>query len=134
MRIIQGKVLFVGDNADISTLIVRILNRSGCEAVAANKKEALRVLSAQDFDCILLDWVMDEDRDQKFYHQIHLLTPQTPVFLFTGMSSGQEITFALRDLPEEGLSPINLDTLVADVFQGDWRSTEVAKSPVAREM
>jgi len=129
---IQGKVLFVSDSTDISTLIVRILNRSGCEATAANQKEALLALREQNFDCIILDWVMDEDRDHKFCHQIRLMAPQISVFLFTGVSSNQEILLALRDLPKERLSPINLDTLVADVFQGDWRYNEVAKSHVPR--
>lgn len=134
MRMIQGKVLFVGNDADLSTLLVRILNRSGCQAMAASQQEVLRTLTKQDFDCILLDWVMDEDRDQKFCHQIRLLAPRTSVFLFTGVSSSQEIMLSLQDLPDEKLSPINLDTLVADVFHDDWKGSEMTKTPVIRGM
>ncbi len=115
MRRINGRTLFVSANSDIATMIVRILLRSGCSAATLAPQETIATLAEKEFDCIILDWVASEDRDLQFYYLLRQLKPQSPIFLFTGTSSTQEVAHSLRHLPEEEVSLLNLDTLVAEV-------------------
>lgn len=63
MPLLKGRVLFIGDDLSISKPIVKIINRSGCQTKAVSRKKAINLLSQQDYDCILVDWIMLEDRD-----------------------------------------------------------------------
>lgn len=116
MRMIQGRVLFISENNDISTLIVRILNRSGCTTTAVRPREALQALTEKGFNCVILDWVTEEDRNLDFCQLIRSISPQIAVFLFTGIASGVEVTLTFRNLSEEGVALLNFDSLVADIF------------------
>ena len=117
MRRINGNVFFISNNSDIAALIVRILKHSGCSAMSVAPAEMLTKLSEKDFDCLILDWVTDEDRDHKFYLRLRALVPQKPIFLFTGVRSQEEVLLSLRKLPEtEDLLLLNLDSLIADIF------------------
>jgi DNA-binding response OmpR family regulator len=100
MQKIKGKVLIISESDDISVLVAAILNRSGCQAMAANKMDALRVLTENEFDAVIMDWMTDEDRDLAFCEQI-LFASSVPIFLFTGVRSGEEVTLALREVSEE---------------------------------
>ena len=117
MRRINGNVFFISNNSDIAALIVRILKHSGCSPVTVSPAEMLATPAEKDFDCLILDWVTDEDRDLKFYLRLRSLVPQKPIFLFTGVRSREEVLLSLRKLPEaEDLLLLNLDSLIADIF------------------
>lgn len=117
MRRINGSVYFLSNNSDIAALIVRILKHSGCSAVTVSPAEMLATPAEKDCDCLILDWVTDEDRDLKFYLRLRSLVPQKPIFLFTGVRSQEEVLLSLRKLPEaEDLLLLNLDSLIADIF------------------
>jgi hypothetical protein len=86
----------------------------------------LATLSKKDFDCLILDWVADEDRDLKFYLRLRALIPQKPIFLFTGVHSQEEVLLSLRKLPEaEELLLLNLDSMIADIFPYAYKLTEL---------
>jgi len=126
MRRINGNVFFISNNSDIAALIVRILKHSGCSATALSPAEMLATLSKKDFDCLILDWVADEDRDLKFYLRLRALIPQKPIFLFTGVHSQEEVLLSLRKLPEaEELLLLNLDSMIADIFPYAYKLTEL---------
>ena len=116
MRRIQGRVLFISENNDISTLIVSILNRSGCMTVTVRPQEAIQALTEKEFNCVILDWVTEEDRNLEFCQLIRSILPQTAVFLFTGVGSGLEVTLTFRNISDEGLALLNLDSLIADIL------------------
>lgn len=125
MRRINGNVFFISNNSDIAALIVRILKHSGCSAMALSPAEMLAKLSEKDFDCLILDWIGDEDRDLKFYLRLCALVPQNSIFLFTGVHSQEEVLHSLRKLPEaEELLLLNLDSLIADIFPQAYKLTE----------
>jgi DNA-binding response OmpR family regulator len=127
MRRINGNVFFISNNSDIAALIVRILKHSGCSAISVTPAELLTTLAEKDFDCLILDWVADEDRDLKFYFRLRSLAPQKPIILFTGVQSQEEVLLSLRKLPEaEELLLLNLDSLIADIFPYAYKLTELS--------
>jgi DNA-binding NtrC family response regulator len=57
------RVLVVEDNAEISTLFCQITDAIGYHSqVAHTIRGALRLMEEQEFDVLLLDWMMDGDR------------------------------------------------------------------------
>lgn len=100
MQRIKGRILFISESEDISVLVAAILNRYGCQAMAANQHNALKALTENEFDSVIVDWMTDEDRDLEFCQQVRLASP-IPVFLFTGVRSGEEVTLALREVSAE---------------------------------
>lgn len=115
MPLLTGHVLIIGDDPFISTLLIKIINRAGCQTSAVNREDAFDMLCLQSFECIILDWVMDEDRDLSFYQQVRNLAPQNHIYLFTGMSSGKEVMLALNIDDEEKFFVMNFHSLIKDV-------------------
>ena len=111
MQRIKGRVLFISESEDICVLVAAILNRSGCQAMAANQQDALRALTENEFDAVIVDWMTDEDRDLEFCQQVRLASP-VPVFLFTGLRSGEEITLALREVSEEQFASMGANSIL----------------------
>lgn len=115
MPLLTGRVLIIGEDPFISTLLVKIIKRASCQTSAVNREDAFELLCLHNFECIILDWVTDEDRDLSFYQQVRNLAPQSHIYLFTGMSSGKEVMRALNIDEEEKFFVMNFHSLIKDV-------------------
>lgn len=115
MPLLTGRVLIIGEDPFISTLLIKIINRAGCETSTVNREDAFDLLCLSYFECIILDWVTDEDRNLSFYQQVRNLAPRSHIYLFTGMSSGQEVMLALNIDDEKKFFVMNLHSLIKDV-------------------
>ena len=109
---IKGRVLFIGKDTEISNLVVRILNRQGCQAASVTQEKALLLIAENDYDCVIMDWFDVYDRNRDFYKEVQCLARTTPVFLFTGIASAPEVQLAFRSIEEANYALLSMDGLV----------------------
>lgn len=88
------RVLVVDDDAGVRDVAVRLLEFEGLHATSvASGREALELLDAQSFDCVLLDLTMPQFSGSDTFHALRQRDQELPVVF----SSGQ------RDLTIESL-------------------------------
>ena len=109
---IKGRILFIGNDTEISNLVVRILNRQGCQAASVVQEKALMLIAENAYDCVIVDCLEDYFRNRDFYKEVQGLARTTPVYLFTGIASAPEVHLAFRSLEEENYALLNIDGLI----------------------
>ncbi len=94
-----GRILVVDDDQDNRDILARRLERQGCGVgVAANGREAVRLVETQRFDLILLDLKMPGMDGLEVLHRIRAKWPVSvlPVIMLTAKDSSGDVIEALR--------------------------------------
>ena len=117
MKDIQGRVLFVGNDQELGTLLIKILNRKGCQVTVATVATALKMIANEEYDCVVIDWVGDYERNREFDKVIACLARELPVTLFTGIVSGEEGKLTRKNVGEKNYPLLSFDSLVREVLQ-----------------
>jgi hypothetical protein len=125
MQVIKGTVLFVSDGDDISSLVVNLLGRAGCQARKATYTSVLSEVRKEHFNFIIVDCTA---RDQaELFERLCVLVPSTIIFLFTGLDPTQKVLSSVVKQHAEQLVPLTFDSLINDLFHDKWYSGKVEK-------
>ncbi|MBS1723193.1 MAG: sigma-54-dependent Fis family transcriptional regulator [Armatimonadetes bacterium] len=148
----KKRVLVVDDELNIRRILEAAFDRHGWHAaVAANADEALGMLEAGSFDCVLTDVTMPGMNGYELQNQIHVRWPETPVVIMTAFGTIPQAVQAIRDGAFEFVTkPFDLEALkrvlsaAMDETVGakakrpakfiPKRTTFIAESPAMREV
>jgi DNA-binding NtrC family response regulator len=84
-------VLLVDDEVEFATTLAKVLRRRGLEVQVANgSQEALRLVSKENFQVVLLDVKMPEKDGLTLFKEVREISPHTSVILMTGHISPEE--------------------------------------------
>ena len=90
------QILVVDDDRFVRRTILRVLQSEGMTVrEASSGPEAVTMVSAQRFDLILLDIIMEGMDGFQVVHQIRSLGISTPVFILSGRQADNDKVFAL---------------------------------------
>lgn len=109
------RILIVDDDKRMTHTLADILNMAGYEAVEASSgPQALELVRAQAFDCVLTDVRMPEMDGVEFHHLLRQFQPGLPVVLMTAYAADEIIRKGL----EEGVvgvldKPLDISQLLA---------------------
>lgn len=93
----SGHVLIIDDEAGLRQTMARILLRAGFEVTtAASGKESLSLVGEHAFDLVYLDIRMPDMSGLDVLKNIHELSPELPVILFTAQPDLHSAVEALR--------------------------------------
>jgi len=110
-----GSVLIIDDEDSLRRTLTRILRSADCEvASAGDGHEALRRLSAANYDLVFLDIRLPEMTGLEVLQEIRQTYPKLPVIMLTAHASLQSALEALRlGASDYLLKPITPETLVS---------------------
>ena len=94
-----GRLLIVDDLADNRALLTRRFLRRGYQIVeAAGGAEALSAIETDDFDCVLLDWMMPEMSGDEVLRRIRESrdAASLPVIMVTARDQSEDVVAALK--------------------------------------
>jgi diguanylate cyclase (GGDEF)-like protein len=94
-----GRLLIVDDLADNRALLTRRFLRRGYQIVeAAGGAEALSAIETDDFDCVLLDWMMPEMSGDEVLRRIRETRDAAtlPVIMVTARDQSEDVVAALK--------------------------------------
>jgi CheY-like chemotaxis protein len=78
------RILIVDDDPSVRYMLSRILLDEGYDALAAaNGREGLKIVAAQEVDLVLLDWKMPVMNGQETLKELTVLRPNLPVIIVT---------------------------------------------------
>ena len=91
------KILIVDDDAEFRSHLIAILDDSGYQTgTAASAKEACAQLRAQEFDVVLLDYMMPKQTGIDAIAEIKRLRPKIKVVMITAFASAEKAIDAIR--------------------------------------
>lgn len=92
------RILIVDDDKRMTRTLADILNMAGHEAAEASSgQQALELIRAQSFDCVLTDVRMPEMDGVEFHRQLLQFQPGLPVVLMTAYASDEIIRKGLEE-------------------------------------
>lgn len=92
------RILIVDDDQRMTRTLADILNLAGHEAIqSASGQQALELIRAHAFDCVLTDVRMPGMDGVEFHHQIRQFQPGLPVVLMTAYASDEIIHRGLEE-------------------------------------
>jgi eukaryotic-like serine/threonine-protein kinase len=131
----KARVLVVDDVEDNRDLLTRRLRRKGFEAVAAaDGPTALRLVDEQDFDVVILDWMMPGMNGLEVLEAIRRSLGKTelPVLMATAKTESDAVVEALNLGANDYVSkPIDFPILVARIEAQLSMREEAAKARTA---
>ena len=110
----RRRILIVDDDAQIRTMVRAVLERAGFDVTTARDgREAIALLTVDDFDVVLLDVVMPVVDGLDVVDELR--KSNSPVLAHTYLLSG-DYGDHLRDLPVRGIiaKPFDISALVAE--------------------
>ena len=109
----RARLLVVDDEAEIRELLSEILTDWGHEVVvAATGREARELVSAQQFEAVLLDLYLGPDSGADVLREIRAIDATPDVVVMTGFPTVETAVQALRDGAADYLTkPLNLEEL-----------------------
>lgn len=91
------KILIVDDEPNMCDSLKALLGDKGFEVQTSySGQEAIQCLGKNDFDLVLLDWVMPDSDGHEIMDQIKRQSPETLVVVITGHASVESAVSALR--------------------------------------
>ena len=110
-----GKILIIDDEANLRETLGRILQRAGCETLAAaDGRKALQLVGEQNFNLVYLDLHLPGMDGIEILKGLRLLQPKLPVIMLTGFGTLQSAVEALRlGATDYLLKPFDPEVLVA---------------------
>jgi two-component system, response regulator RegA len=114
------KVLLVDDEADLLEVMVERIEARGVQVVTATcVDEALECIAAEEFDAVVLDFMMPGMDGIETLKRLKQDKPDLRIILLTGYATVEKSAEALKlgaiDLMEK---PADIDKLVAAIKQG----------------
>src|SRR5688500_13101457 len=127
------RVLVVDDDELDRLAVRRYLQQSNIDAPvddAASAPEALRRVTPDAYDCILLDYYMPGVDTVALFRQLHAAAPATPVIVFTG--HGYE-ELAVEFMKAGAVDYLPKASLTADRLAASFRyALEISRAAAAR--
>jgi two-component system response regulator PilR (NtrC family) len=113
----NARILIADDERNIRESVSLILSEEGCETkLAATGKEALDLLSKEDFDILITDLKMPEMDGMELVKNCLKICPQTSVIIITAHASVESAIEALRmGAFDYILKPFDFDDLLLKV-------------------
>ena len=112
------KILIVDDDAAIRHMIHRFVQTQGYEVrEAANGAEAMEILSIDDVDLVITDYIMPEMNGIELLQSIHERWPVMPVVFLTGYLSADAAKTILRGRTHFLSKPVGLNELLSTIRQ-----------------
>ncbi len=113
----MNKILIVDDDAEFRSHLIEILNESGyLTESAASAKEAFKHLRAQEFDVVLLDYMMPKQTGIDAIAEIKRLRPKTKVVMITAFASVEKAIDAIRKGGSDYISkPFKIEDLLTTI-------------------
>ena len=94
----RGRLLVVDDNEDNRIILLRMFRSRGFEATGAGSgAQALQLIREQEFDLILLDWMMPDMDGLEVLKQIRtkFTANELPVMMVTAKAGGDDVAMAI---------------------------------------
>ena len=97
MEKIKGRILCVDDHQDTCEMLTTILGLEGYQVSQANGVyDGLCAAIADDFDLILLDWVLKDGSGIELCRMISKAGVTTPILFYSGIADRSELEEAMR--------------------------------------
>jgi len=124
------RILIVDDEEGLRRLLVRVLAKSGHEALAvASGAEALRQVAAEPFDLVITDIKMPEMDGLELLRQLKAFDPALPVIVMTAYGTVESAVEALRAGAYDYLAkPFEIDELKLTVAKALERERLLAEN------
>lgn len=113
----KGRILFIDDDEDTCEMMGILLGMEGYEALSASSvSEGLRLVRAESFDLILLDWHLEDGTGVDLCRMIRAFDGEIPIFFYTGVAYEPELKKALK-AGAQGcfVKPVNVTDLMRTV-------------------
>jgi two-component system response regulator AtoC len=110
----KGRVLFLDNDVDTCDMMRAVLDSAGYEAITAmTVTEGLKLVKADHFDLILLDWYLEDGTGLDLCQMIRAFNSKVPIFFYTGISNESY----LKRIGEAGaqgyfIKPVDLSDLL----------------------
>jgi signal transduction histidine kinase/ActR/RegA family two-component response regulator len=92
------RLLVIDDDAEVRTLVVEMLSEQGHQvSAAADGPEGLRMIAAESFDLLLVDYAMPEMNGARVAEEARRLRPGLPLLFVTGFADTAAIEAAAGD-------------------------------------
>lgn len=114
---VPTKILLVEDESEISRLIEIILTKKNYNVrIATNGEAAFSLLEKENFDLVLLDWMLPELSGLHFLQKIRAAGNHTPVIFITAKTQPEDIVLGLESGADDYLTkPFENAVLLARV-------------------
>lgn len=110
----MSRVLVLEDEAGFQALLSEVLGGAGHEVMcAASGAEALKLVAANTFDLLLLDYRLPGETGLEFLENFRMAGQMTPVIIMTAFAEVPVVVEAMRLGAVDFLvKPFSLDTLL----------------------
>jgi len=114
---IKGRILCVDDHKDTREMLTAILGLEGYQVSQANGiDDGLCAANADNFDLILLDWVLKDGSGIELCRMISKAGVTTPILFYSGIADRSELEEAMRAGAQGFLmKPVDIDDLLQSV-------------------
>jgi len=111
------KILIVDDDRELREHLAEVLKEGGYRTKsAASAEEAYEKLSSEDFDIVLLDYMMPKQSGIDALYQIKRLMPKTKVIMITAFASVENAIDAIKKGASDYISkPFKIDNLLLTI-------------------
>ena len=111
------KILIVDDDKELRDHLAEVLKEGGYRTKsAASAEEAYEKLSSEEFDIVLLDYMMPKQSGIDALYQIKRLMPKTKVIMITAFASVENAIDAIKKGASDYISkPFKIDNLLLTI-------------------
>ncbi len=118
------RILVVEDERDVRELMLLHLKREGYDVFAAEEgEEAFRKLSSENFDLVLLDWMLPGISGLEICKRLRARSHEIPVLMVTARADSADIVLGLEMGADDYITkPFDIPVLLARVHALSRRS------------
>lgn len=112
------KILLVEDDLEISAFVCQFMTSKGIHVATATNRSDIHVVlaSPEDFDCIVLDRLVDTIDTKSLFSSFKNKWPQTPIIILSAISTPEEKTELLNMGADDYLGkPFSASELLARI-------------------
>jgi DNA-binding response OmpR family regulator len=137
MQVHKGRILCVDDNKDTCDMLTVLLGLEGYEVIqASNVADGLSAAMSDDFDLIVLDWVLKDGSGLELCKQISGFNSKAPILFYSGLAGKHEMEAAMRAGAHGFLvKPLDVEDLLRSVSRcvGEGEQRQASNSETLRQ-
>jgi DNA-binding response OmpR family regulator len=117
MEKVRGRILCVDDHQDTCEMLAALLGLDGFEVTQTNNiADALSAATSNDFDLILLDWVLKDGSGIDLCKALASTHSTTPILFYSGIAGKSEMDAAMQAGAQGFLiKPVDVEDLLQSV-------------------
>ena len=117
MQKARGHILCVDDHQDTCEMLTALLGLEGYEVIQTNNiADSLITATTNDFDLILLDWVLKDGSGIELCKALASANSNTPILFYSGIAEKAEMDAAMQAGAQGFLvKPVDLQDLLQSV-------------------